>query len=225
MYQTNQNLIDEPSIKIFGWIFAIASLLALFLVAHHPVADMHDHNEGIKNLAAIGGPARMVHGFLIFMTLLFVVGFIGLVLKTGMSKPIPMLGSVSYLFGSIIMIFAALIDGFLIADIAGSLNAEADLSLNFIKFSMMFNQILAKTAFALIAFGILCVGIELATRTKMDRVFGIFSIVFGILGTGFILNLTSRLDVKVLLYYMIAQVIWNLCASVWMIKGTKSLPD
>ena len=204
--------------KIYGWILAISSLLALAFIAHHPEADLHNSANGLENLAAIGYLGRIVHGTLIFMVLMFAVGFSGFALRLGIKHPLVMSGWIAYIIGTIAMILAASIDGFLLADISDKMSDNRQLAYDLIHYSMIYNQILARLGFSLMAAASLFWGVAMIHFSGNKRIIGLCSIIIGGTSLAFVLISSERIDVRILLFYMIAQLIWHLIIATWMIR-------
>ncbi len=203
--------------KTYGWILAVASLIALAFIAHHPEADFHNPTNGLENMSAIGPAGRIVHGTLIFMVLLFAIGFKGFALKIGIRHPLVMAGWITYIIGTMAMIQAASIDGFLLTDISNKMSANRQLAYDLIHLSMMYNQILARLGFCLMALSAIFWGIALIHFNGIKRLIGFSSLLIGAVSVAFVLINSDRIDVKVLLIYMIVQLIWHLIIAIWMI--------
>lgn len=208
--------------KIYGWILAIASLIALAFIAHHPEADFHNPTNGLENMSAIGPAGRIVHGTLIFMVLLFAIGFTGFALKIGIKHPLVMAGWISYIIGTMAMIQAASIDGFLLTDISNKMSANRQLAYDLIHLSMIYNQILARLGFCLMALGAIFWGIALIHFNGIKRLIGFSSFLIGAVSVAFVLINSDRIDVKVLLLYMIVQLVWHLIIATWMIRSKEA---
>lgn len=203
--------------KIYGWILAISSLLALAFIAHHPEADMHNASNGLENLSAVGPIGRIVHGSLIFMVLMFAIGFTGFALRIGIKHPLVMAGWIAYIIGTMAMILAASIDGFLLADISDKMSGNRQLAYDLIHYSMIYNQVLARLGFILMAAAAVFWGIALVHFAGIKRIIGLCSIIIGASSIAFVLISSERIDVRILLFYMIAQLIWHLIIATWMI--------
>lgn len=61
----------------YGWLLGLATIAVLVLVAHHPMADLHDKAQGLENVAAIARQTQAVHAGMIVLVLLFATGFSG----------------------------------------------------------------------------------------------------------------------------------------------------
>lgn len=207
---------------VYGWLLAITTIVSLAVIAHHPMADLHDRSRGLENVVALAGPAQWVHGSAIAFVLMFAVGFSGVAWRLGISHPLVMTGWLSYVCGTIVMMAAALIDGFIIPDIAGRLAAERQAAYDLITFCGVMIQAFAKLAFALQALGAVALGGAFMHRPGAQRWMGLFAIAVGGLSGAFILTMQMGFDVERLLIYMAAQSIWQLVAAVWMIRTSSS---
>ncbi len=209
--------INAPA---YGWLLAITTLISLAVIAHHPMADLHDPSRGLENVVALAGPARWVHGGAIAFVLMFAVGFSGVAWRLGISHPLVMMGWLSYVSGAILMMPAALLDGFVIPEIAGRMVAERQAAYDLIAFCGILIQAFAKLAFALQALAAVAFGGALMHRPGVRRWIGVFAMAVGGLSGAFILTAQMRFDVERLLIYMAVQSAWQLVAAVWMIRAT-----
>lgn len=202
----------------YGWALIVTTLLTVIFVAHHPMADMHDRAQGLHNIAAIADPQRWVHGGLMGLMVLYTVCFSGFAWRLGVGQPLVMAGWLSYVLGCGVMLLAALTDGFLVSDVAGSgLTGAYDL----IGFCFILIQGFSKLGFVLIAAAIVLWGHALMHHTGGARWVGLLAMATGGFSAAFILTSTHGLNVMTLFWYMVAQTVWNMTVAIWMIRGLK----
>ncbi len=216
----------------YGWLLALATLLSLIVVAHHPVADLHDPAVGLRNIVAVGNADRWVHGGLILLILLVTTGFSGFAWRLGIAHPLVMMGWLSQVFGAMAIIGAALIDGFVIPDLAGQ-----GLSANGVSGAMApagiydllhlcgaWLQADTRLGFVLTALSAMFFGHALLHHRGGALWIGLLGIGAGGFSAVFVLTLGVRFTPPLLLAYMAAQAAWHLTVAFWMIRGLKR-PD
>lgn len=202
---------------IFGILLAIASFFTIALVSHHPAAEMHDISTGLENIRAIDAQGRMVHGILIVMVMLSGIGFTGFAIRLNIANPLVLTGAISYWFGVFAMIFSATMDGFVLADIASKFSQDNQMGYAFINFSMMMVQAIAKVGFALMGSSAILWGLALIHFSGLNRIFGALGVLIGAFCLGFILLSTKQIDVRILFYYTVLQIVWHFIIAYWLI--------
>ncbi|EGF90434.1 putative membrane protein [Asticcacaulis biprosthecium C19] len=202
----------------YGWLLGLSTLAALALISHHPTASVGHPEDGLNNILAVAAQGRHVHGALTAMLLLFATGFSGFAWRLGISHPLVMAGWLSYVGGSLVMMLAALFDGFVIADIAARMADQRQAAFDLIHFSGIVIQALARLAFVLMALSSLLWGLALLHRKGWTRGLGLLGIVVGALSLAFLLLTAIGFDVGRLLIYMAVQTVWHAAVALWLIR-------
>jgi hypothetical protein len=208
----------------YGWLLAVTTVLTLALIAHHPVADMHDRARGLQNIVAVGDRGRWVHGALIMMMVFFTTGFSGFAWRLGIAHPLVMAGWLSQLLGAVAMIAAAITDGFVIPDLAARMAGQTEMGYAMITLCGSWIQAETKLGFVLMALSAVFWGHALLHHKGGARWIGLLGIAAGGFSAAFILTMTLRFDVSRLFGYMTAQSAWYLTVAFWMMRGLKR-PD
>ncbi len=215
----------QLNITAYGWLLALSTLLSLVLIAHHPVADLHDPARGLSNIVALGAAQRWVHGLLILIVLLFATGFSGFAWRLGIAHPLVMAGWLSQVLGAMALIGAGLLDGFVVPDIAGHWAARGGAgAYDLIAFSGAWLQADTKLGLVLMALSAVFFGHALLHHRGGARWIGLLGIGVGGFSAVFVLNMAGRFNVPLLLAYMSAQAAWHLTVAFWMIRGLRK-PD
>jgi hypothetical protein len=105
--------------RLFGWILALVSPLALIALANHPVASGGDFLSTLKIVATqIGTINAFVHSALMVMTIVLLFGFYGFARRLGFEHPLVLAGFIAQAVGTVAALGAAVIDGFVFWRIA-----------------------------------------------------------------------------------------------------------
>ncbi len=209
---------------VYGFILALATLAVVILVAHHPVADLHDRAQGLNNIIAITATDQWVHGALMAIVVLFAVGFSGFAWRLGIDHPAVMAGWLSYLFGCLALILAVLIGGFIVPDIARSFGAAMQThpaAYDLIAFSGMLIQGLTKTGFVMTGFAFVMWAHALAHHKGGARIIAAVAILTGGLSAAYVLSSPAAFNPRTLFWFFVAQMAWNMTVAFWMIRGLK----
>ena len=217
----------QLNIAAYGWLMALVTLLSLIVVAHHPVADLHDPSMGLRNIVALGSADRWVHGLLILLVLLMTTGFSGFAWRLGVAHPLVMAGWLSQVFGAVAITGAALIDGFVIPDLAaqGVSGGAAPAGIyDLLHLCGAWLQADTKLGFVLTALSAVFFGHALLHHRGGALWIGLLGIGTGGFSAVFVLALGAHFTAPLLLVYMTAQAAWPLTVAFWMIRGLKK-PD
>src|SRR6188472_589789 len=103
--------------KFAGILIAAASLLTVLMMAHHPVISSHDMAEAAAEIARKAFVDRFVHGTLIALICVLLFGFMEFSSRLGLTQRSVRAGLLAYAIGTAAMIGAALISGFVVADL------------------------------------------------------------------------------------------------------------
>ena len=202
----------------YGWLLAVTTVLSLAVIAHHPMADMHDPARHLANIVAIGQADCWVHGLVIVVTLLLTTGFSGFAWRLGVAHPLVMAGWLAQLFGATALIGAALLDGFVVPDLAARGGANA---YDFLAFCGIWLQADTRLGFVLIAVSAVFFGHALLHHRGGALWIGLLGIAVGGFSAVFLLAMTARFNAPLLLAYMTGQAVWHLTVAFWMIRGLK----
>lgn len=202
----------------YGWLLAVTTLLSLAVIAHHPMTGIHDPAHGLAAIVAAGPADRWVHGLVILVVLLLTTGFSGFAWRLGVAHPLVMAGWLSQLFGATALIGAALLDGFVVPDLAARGGAGA---YDFLAFCGIWLQADTRLGFVLIAVAAVFFGHALLHHRGGALWIGLLGIAVGGFSAVFVLTLTARFNPPLLLAYMTGQAAWHLTVAAWMIRGLK----
>ncbi len=185
--------------KPAGYAIGVSTVLILVFVAHHPVATIHDRSDVLQSILQIETMDRLVHGGLIALMLAVLTGLI------------------CYLVGCIATIGAALLDGFIIPDLAERfVNGSPDdmhAAYGLVVYSGLAIQSLTKLGLILISVGILGWALALLSEQGFARGVGLVGIIAGAVPAALLLVGGMILVPRILLGLLLAQSLWNLCTA------------
>lgn len=115
--------------KITALILAFASITSIFAMLHHPEIHAQDLREQVTELSQKAGMSGLVHGALITLLLFYCQGFMQYSQIRGLHRTGVSFALLCFLLGSIGMIGAALISGFILPNIVGSYLSASDVEL------------------------------------------------------------------------------------------------
>lgn len=209
--------ITDRSTTASGLAIGLATLLAIAFVAHHPTAVGHDHAEILSDIIRKASADRLVHGALIAIMGAFLFGFSGFAVALGLRGPLVRLGLIAYAAGCGSTVGAALIDGFIVPDIAaGFVTApagDANVAFDVLRISGSAIQYLTKLGLVLVSAGILSWSLALLTAPGRRRWVGLLGLVAGGIPAWRILFAGTVMTPHSLIAILAAQGVWNLAVA------------
>jgi hypothetical protein len=168
-----------------GIAIAIASLMTLVSIAHHPtISKTLKPTDAIPAIVALSGADRMVHAIVIGTMLALLFGFTVYALRRGLHRSAVIAGLIVFTFGIATTIGAALIDGFLIPEIASrSVDATAELmnrSAMLLQTCSLAIQVATKAGLVGMSLGIVLWSGDLIFDKGFLRIAGIVGVLAGI---------------------------------------------
>jgi len=150
--------------RIAGWVLIATALLAVLAMLHHPVGGGGTPEEAADSIARIAGPARLVHGAMIGVAVVLLYALSAFALKRGVSRPLVLAGLVAYGAGTLAMLPAPVLDGFVAPDLAERALGDSErLALFKPHLSLVFSIAIAfaKLATILMSLGVLLFSLDL----------------------------------------------------------------
>ncbi len=195
---------DLPKLKlngrVYGILLALSTLLTVIVLAHHPVSGDHSSSEA----------NRLVHSGLIALILLTCTGMSGFAWRLGIEHPAVMAGWIAYLLGTMFLITAGLINGFITSDAP-----------EFKALLWALNQTFARTGLVLLGFGLVMWGHALLHHRGIARPIAVLAMAIGGVSAVYVLTKSGTIDLPALFFVMTGHVVWNLTVAFWMILGLK----
>lgn len=161
MSMMQSEAVPIKGLRTAGFILVALPLLSLLVLAHHPTVAAHDVHEAVHQLAAVAGFAALVHGLLIAAQCGILYALLTWLGSRSLANPLPRAAAIMLIVGTIGVLGAAIIDGFIVARVA-TYPHEGDPNLvimdQLIRYSMSLNQVLIvvgelalSTAFAMLS--------------------------------------------------------------------------
>lgn len=197
-----------------GILLTACTLSSILAMAHHPTVGAVGVADAIARLNDMADHAAWVHGILIALMLLIFHAYTEYALQRGIERPLVRLGLVSYGAGTVAMIGAAAISGWVSAKAAGLILTPNDQDLRtlalFINFSHVLNQTFANIGSLAMSGGILAWGIGLVHDRGWPRIVGGIGILAGVAPAVALVAGGLRLDVHGMMLVVLVQALFNL---------------
>ncbi len=212
-----------------GVIIGLAALLSLALILHHPVLGHTPTAEaataGIRKLASLD---RLVHGGLIALMALLLLGLLHLTQRLGFERPAAAAGFTFYALGTFMVCIAGVIDGFVISDLgehcakpgvdAVACSATA---LDLLRLCATAVQDFTKVGIVAMAAGIACWGIAFLHRRDPKGLagvgLGVLGLAAGLIPAAVMILARFRFTPHTLLMVFGAQALWLLAVAAFLI--------
>lgn len=210
--------------RLAGVVLIGAPLLEILAMAHHPSVHAHGAVAAVAQVSAMSHLAGVVHGVLIALMVLILLGLLELSVRRGLSRPLVRAGLATYGLGVIAMAAAALVSGFVAANVAQQpalTSASPETTLAFLSFAMLFNQAFARCGALLMSAGIVAWSLDLAHGTTAQRALGYFGIVSGIGCALALMAGVLHLDVAGMTAVTVIQAIWTVGAGTVLLRDSR----
>jgi hypothetical protein len=106
--------------RLYGGLLLVSALLSMFVLAHHPITGAHDLAGMLRSLERQAAMIEAVHGSLILLFLIMLLGYCGFCRRLGLARPLVTAGLIAFCVGTFAMITAAMINGFAVPDFASA---------------------------------------------------------------------------------------------------------
>ena len=195
---------DSATDRTAGLVLTGAALLSVPVMAHHPTNFSND-----------SGIFQLVHGGLIFTSLILQAGFVRVSVRLGLNNFWTLLALIAFSVGIITVIFAGTMNGF----IAPALAADRQFPKEIANLCWKFNQSLVYVSAYAIGLAFVLWGTQLIrSNARHGKALGYAALLAG--GVPSILLATGVIDMHVtgaLIVYT-SQWLFSACAGLWLIK-------
>lgn len=206
---TDNEKQDSAADRMAGLVLTGAALLSVPVMAHHPT-----------NFANDSGIFQLVHGGLIFTSLILQAGFVRVSVRLGINNFWTLLALIAFSVGIITVIFAGTMNGF----IAPALAADGQFPEEIANLCWKFNQSLVYVSAYSIGLAFVLWGTQLIrSNAQYGTALGYAALLAG--GVPSILLATAIIDMHVtgaLIVYT-SQWLFSACAGLWLIKPLTTL--
>lgn len=212
----------ESSDRVIGWMIAIATALAILMMAHHPTIHTDAMADVIAEMARKAAINRFVHGSLIALIGVLLFAFSEYSRRRCRNTPLLRAALLAYAIGALASIGAGLINGFVSTELAlryADANADAlEVLRHLLRLCWRFNQALAQLGEIGRGMAMVLWSIALL-RAGNQRWLGGFGLIAGGVPVLAILSGMLPLDLHGALLALAAMSAWNLALAMQLIRN------
>ena len=221
--QGESPIVNNVASRNAGILLVAATILAAAAMAFHPSTTSHDIAQVIEQIAHMSDLSGLIHGLLIGLMLAVLYVFTEFSQRRGMTLPLVRAGFIAYGIGVLAMIGAAMISGFVIAQVASLTPhvAEADLqtSGSLIILCSVLNQTFASLGVVLMSVAIVLWSLDLLRSPQLARHLGMFGLLIGLLPLAALAFGALHLNVHGMTLVVLLQSVWNIGVGLLLIRG------
>jgi hypothetical protein len=174
----------KAAVRAAALVLIVVPFLEVLAMAHHPSVHAHEVTQVVAELRASAGSSALVHGILIALMYLVLLGLTEFSVRRGLARVAVRAALIAYGAGVLLMTAAALVSGFITPRIALAVPALAPadpaLITQLATFATLFNQAFARCAAVLMSAGIAAWSLGLLHGSIAARVVGGFGLLTGI---------------------------------------------
>ncbi len=211
-----------PSAVFAGAVLLAASLVSLLFMTHHPSLGAPGYETLIEEVVAKSGLNQLVHGGMIMFVLLFYYALSVLSARLGAFRSEVRAAQLALACATVSMVGAALVSGFMIADVAHYYadNAAANDQAYRSQLVLMgtANQVLAKAGTLGYGAAILFWSVRLLRLPGINRVGGVLGCSVAVILIAGILRRQAHLDIHGMTIVLVALVFWFCLISVQLLR-------
>jgi hypothetical protein len=216
-----RHLLPDDTVAA-GIILLVVTLLEILAMAHHPTVGTADVGTAVQRIGEFSRLSGLVHGVLIAVLLLTFHGLTTFAQQLGFVRPLVRSGVIAYGSGTIVMIGAALVSGFVIGDVTtlGPHDTAVDLQIDHhvLILCRILNQACADFAVVAMSVGIVLWSVELLRIHGSARWIGVLGCVVGIVPVVRLLSGSIRLDVHGMSTVVLVQAVWTVAIAAWLLR-------
>jgi hypothetical protein len=205
-----------------GVTIAACAALMVVAIAHHPTVKAQRPAEMLAGVAAVATLDRIVHASLIVIIGALVFGFAIFAQRQGLERSTVLVGFLAFASGAGALVGAALIDGFLVPDVAllyvGASAETATVAVQLLSTCALMIQILTKLGFLALSGAIVAWSAGLVRAPGAARIVGIIGFVAGVGPAAFLLAGRFYLTPHTLGAIVLVEAIWYLAIAASLIR-------
>jgi hypothetical protein len=207
--------------KIAALALALFAVVGVVAIVHHPTLVVREPREALAGIVRLASLDRIVHGSLIGMIAALVFALTIFSIRCGIERASTLAALVSYGLGSVMNTCAALLDGFVLPDIAHRY-AEASPPDVSIATAMLFGLFSAIQEFTKVGLVMTSAGIVLWSfgfvRLPRDRPTAILGAVCGVAAL-LLVVVGGPLTPRTLLPIVALQAVWYVAIAGWLLSS------
>ena len=205
-----------------GWVLLASTLLGLLAMSHHPSVHAADIGEAMRRIAALSTMTAIVHGTLMALMLANVYALSEFVLRRGIGRRAMRAGAIAYGAGTVAMLGAALVSGFIIVGVAsmgpGDAVADPGLGGRLTGLCRVLNQSCANLGLVAMSAGIVFWSIDLLRDRGPRRWVGLLGCAVGLVPAVALVGGWLRLDVGGMTFAVALQACWNVALATLLLR-------
>jgi hypothetical protein len=203
-----------------GIIIAVCAVLTLVAISFHPVVQARAPADVLAGVVALSAADRVVHGTLIALMGALLFSFWVFALRRGIQHETVLAGLIAYAVGVLALLGAALVDGFIIPDVAARYaGAPPDAVKSAVPMLVLCGAViqdLSKLGMVALSLGIALWGSDLLRRGMQAP--GVLGIAAGLADVALV-ALGGHLNPHSLLLIVGAQAAWYAVVAALLIRG------
>ena len=207
--------------RLAGTLMLAAAVASIVFVAIDPVATGADARAILQSMAANAPTHRLVHAVEMACVFALAFGMASLANRLGQHRPAVRAGCIAYLAGSVLMLGATVVDGFITGDAAGyflGAGHDVERGRELVHMCYAVIQDLAMVSWFFQAAGVLALGASLVREPGARRVVGAIGLVTGALPPIAIVATYPVMDTAVVVGILLAQLAWNVAAASLLLR-------
>lgn len=208
---------------VAGAVLATATVLEILAMAHHPSVHTPDVAQAVHAISQLAPLGAWVHGVLQALLLIAAYGLSEFVLRRGLRRPLIRAGAIAYGVGVIAMLGAAMVSGFIIADLMTFTphTTATDLQINaqLLVLCRVLNQSCANFGAVAMSAGIALWSTDLLRDTGAPRIIGIVGLAVSVAPAFALMFGLMHLDVPGMTAIIVLQAVWNVAVGIAMMRS------
>ena len=210
-----------------GCAIAVSAIASIVFVAIDQTASGKDALSIMQSMVKIQTSHQLVHVVMMACLSGFLYGYSVLSQRLGLQRAPVLIGLVSYALGTVLMLLATVIDGFVSTDAAVMFlrsGSPAAIEQGFQIVNVLSGVLLpdlARVAWVLQSVAAVAWACALLRERGMPRAIGVIGLLAGGLPAAIVFVVGSHMTDAVVVGILLAQAVWNLAAATLLIRGER----
>lgn len=205
-----------------GIAILVGAALLLAVIATHPIPHTHAEGGIVEGIRRAAHASRVVHAVAIAGSCVLLVGFWGLASVLDLRHTINRAGFVAYALGTLAMIGAAIVNGFVVVSMAEWPGATESAVLErihpLLALCRVVNQTCTQVGVVAISAAVLLWSISLLHRNGASRVTGTMGLLAGVIPAAAMLHGTITMNLHGLAVFVLPLAAWSAACAVRLIQ-------
>lgn len=214
---------DARASRAAGVVLIASTLLGVAVMAHHPTTSASGLAQSFDQMQRLARLSAWVHGILIALMLGSFYGLTELAYQRGLRRSLVRIGLITYATGTVAMVGAALISGFVTTQVAGfatsTSGADIETTGQLIKLCWLLNQAMAKLGVIAMSAGILAWSFDLLRSGKLVRLTGAVGVLVGMASVAALMIGVLSLNVHGMMLVVVTQAIWTVMIGILLFNA------